>query len=242
MPKALKLAKSVPPSEYCNAQTRSHRLCRKTAGWSTDHPGRGRCRLHGGATPIKHGRYSGITRDSIRQLIEKHEADPNPLDIFPELAAARALFEDFINRYDRWREAILAWWESYSVKQRPLSEEKILAFESIIEDYEDETGGKDATDRQLEAIADARSFLAALRKPWDGGKPREVLDISDAYRIVTEITKIAERIEKIRAANAISRPNMLRMMAEMGRVVEAHVRDEETRQKIQRDWLSIRVA
>lgn len=47
---------------FCGARTRQGGTCRKPAGWGTDHPGVGRCRLHGGATPtgvrsphFKHG-------------------------------------------------------------------------------------------------------------------------------------------------------------------------------------------
>jgi len=35
----------------CGARTRSGEPCRQAAGWGTDHPGVGRCKLHGGATP-----------------------------------------------------------------------------------------------------------------------------------------------------------------------------------------------
>lgn len=100
--------------KLCGAKTRSGGRCRKTAGWGTDHPGTGKCRLHGGASPIKHGRYSSVKRELIRRLIEQHADDPDPLDVLPEIAAARALFQDFVERYDEWREAFLAWHESFN--------------------------------------------------------------------------------------------------------------------------------
>lgn len=181
------------PHDRCGAKTRGGTRCTQTAGWGTDHVGQGRCKLHGGATPIKHGRYSTIQRPALRALIAQHDADPDPLNVLPELAAARALFQDFIERYDGWREALLAWHASW-------------------------TRGDEAP------------------------KPREVLDIGDAYRILSEVTKIAERIEKVRAANAISRPDLFRLMGEMGRVVETHVKDPEALERIRRDWLAIRVA
>jgi len=131
----------------------------------------------------------------LGDLIALHEADPDPLNILPELAAARALFQDFVQRYDTWAAALIAWHESFRS-----------------EDSE--------------------------RAP----KPVQVLDLADAYRIVSEITRIVERIEKIRAANAISRPDLLRVMTEMGRVVEAYVTDETARQKIKEGWLAIKVA
>ena len=167
--------------------------CGKVAGYGTDHLGSGNCKFHGGRNVIKHGRYSTMKREALRELIAQHEADPDPLNIFPELAAARALFQDYIERYDAWAAALIAWHES---------------FES----------GKGTP------------------------KPVQILDIADAYRILSEVTKIAERIERVRAANAISRADLLRTMQEMGRVVERHVTDPAALNRIKDDWLSIKVA
>jgi hypothetical protein len=116
------------PVATCGAKKkRTPGPCSKPAGWRTEHPGQGKCYLHGGATPIKHGRYSSITRPRVRELIEKHEADADPLNILPELAAARALFEDFVERYDHWRDALLAWHKSYTTRNA-LPEQQAEAF------------------------------------------------------------------------------------------------------------------
>src|SRR4051794_34014182 len=41
-----------PPTRACGAQTRQTGLpCGRGAGWGTDHPGHGRCKLHGGRSP-----------------------------------------------------------------------------------------------------------------------------------------------------------------------------------------------
>jgi hypothetical protein len=95
--------------ERCGAKTRSGSPCQKGAGWGTDHAGEGRCKLHGGASPIRSGRYSVITRDSIRDLVEHFESDESPLDVLPELAHVRALLSDFINRYEEIVDALMAW-------------------------------------------------------------------------------------------------------------------------------------
>lgn len=181
----------------CNSPLkRTDGLCKMAAGQRTDHPGQGRCWLHGGRSPIKSGRYSTIKRDEIRALIEKHESDPDPLNIMPELAAARALFQDFIERYDEWRAAILDWHSSW---------------------------GTDS----------------------ENPKPRQVLDLADAYRILSEVTKIAERIERIRAVDAIPRAEFVRLVKEFVRIVETHNGDpdpDRRLEKMRNDWLSVRVA
>lgn len=208
---------STPPSETCNAKTRSGGRCQHPAGWRTSHLGQGRCHLHGGSTPIKHGRYSTIARESLRALIEQHAADPDPLNIFPELAAARALFQDYVERYDKWADAIIAWHATFS------------------DEYQAEL-------KRAWALHDPENGPFVPPNPQDYcGKPHQVLDVADAYRIVSEITKIVERQERIRAANAISRPDLMRVMQEMGRVVERYVTDQATLENIKDGWLGIHV-
>ena len=88
--------------------------------------------------------------------------------------------------------------------------------------------------------------LIAWHESFDGArtsaKPRQILDISDAYRIVSEITKIAKRIEDVSAASAISRADFYGVMTEMGRVVDLVVEDGEMRQRIHDGWMEIRLA
>lgn len=231
-----------PVATSCGAKKkRTPGHCSKSAGWRTDHPGQGKCYLHGGATPIKSGRYSTITRPRVRELIEKHEADADPLNVLPELAAARALFEDFVERYDHWRDALLAWHKSYT-SRTSLPEVQAEAFRRCMDEYEIRLGeiGEDATENQLEDAKLAREFLTTLTA-GDESKPREVLDLSDAVRHVDTITKIVERIERIRGENAISRRELHRMISEMGRVVETYITDKHDQEKIREGWLAIRI-
>jgi hypothetical protein len=78
------------PKKRCAAKNRRGKLCAKGAGWGTDHPGHGRCKLHGGASPIKHGRFSRIARARLGQVFEEMEADPEPLNLLPDLILIRA--------------------------------------------------------------------------------------------------------------------------------------------------------
>lgn len=224
-------------------------MCQKPAGWGTDHVGQGRCRLHGGLTPVRHGRYSMIQRDSLRELAEQMATDPDPLNLVDDLIQARALYVDFINRYDTYAAALLAWHESYQASERPIGEDRIMALETVVDELEallgpadlDEYDEDDPGGPQRKAIMEARKLIAYLRAPNGDGKPRQIMDVADAWRILSEATKIGERIERIRAANAISRPDLMRLMAEMGRVVVHHASDEVAR-KIKDDWLRIKVA
>lgn len=142
--------------------------CRQTAGWGTDHTGEGRCKLHGGANPTRHGLYSKTKRERLGDRIREAARREEPLDLLEELAVVRALLAD---------------------------------------------------------------YLASRKEP----------DPGDVTRIAAEISKIVKRIEDIRAQDAISLPDLERLMFELGRVVRAEVEDEETVRTIRERWKEIRL-
>jgi molecular chaperone DnaK (HSP70) len=189
----------------------------------------------GGGRPAIHGRYSKVKREQLRSLIEEHEADPDPLNIFPELAAARALFQDFIERYDEFIEALVAWHHYFQAIKGSAAD-----CMRAIDDYEELLGDEELPEFREKMLEGARKFVNSFIAAQEH-KPTQVLDISDAYRVVSEITKIVERIEKLRNANAISRPDLMRVMTEMARVVQANIDDQPTLDKIKNGWLGIRL-
>lgn len=90
----------------CGARTRRGSLCQQPAGWGTEHPREGRCKLHGGATPRgldspnwKHGLYSKYLPENINNKVQAFlEADP--LELVSEMALLRALLAEYISRFD----------------------------------------------------------------------------------------------------------------------------------------------
>jgi hypothetical protein len=235
--------KAAVDNGQCGARTRSGTPCSLVAGFRTPHVGDGRCYLHGGLSRITHGRYSGIQRERLRDLIAQHLEDENPLNLLPEVAALRALFQDFIERYDVFVEALLAWHESYRVTRRPLPDDLLHAFGNVVDEWEEQLRSSDEPEaKKLADVEAARKFLDYCRgKPVDG-RPRQTLDIADAANILAEIGKLVERIEKARAINAISRPEMNRIMHEMWRSVELRVSDDKLKDDIRNDWLTIALA
>jgi hypothetical protein len=84
----------------CGRPTRqTGKPCTQTAGWGTDHPGEGACKLHGGCTPIKHGRYSQI-KGHLGDKIQEHLDRPDPLNLLPELASLMALLEIWLKKHE----------------------------------------------------------------------------------------------------------------------------------------------
>jgi hypothetical protein len=67
-------------SDTCGAKTRTGGRCAKTAGWGTGHHGTGRCRLHGGASPL--AEISGAVQLARREAVVMG----SPLDVEPHVA------------------------------------------------------------------------------------------------------------------------------------------------------------
>ena len=155
----------------------------------------GRCRMHGGTggRPIEHGRYSKkVTRPRIAELLRHFAEDPEPLNLLQEVHLLRSLVLDYIERYDEFTDALVAWNESFKGER-------------------------------------------------ENPKPVRVLDVADAAGLVDRVGRMVERIEKIRAENAVSQRDLVRVLEEYARVVKLHVEDEKALGRISRDWASIRL-
>lgn len=183
------------PAKYCGAKKRQGEgYCRRPAGAGTDHKGQGRCKLHGGVVgkQLKHGRYSTVLNDDLRELVERMESDPTPLDVTPELALARGILHGWVDKYRDLMDALLAWNEEEATRENP--------------------------------------------------RPARLPDLRDLYPLLDGISKAVKRIQDARAADAISRKDFLRVLTEMGNVVNQHVDDPEVRERIKHDWARMKLA
>jgi hypothetical protein len=89
--------KSVEPHDGCGAKKKSGGVCTQPKGFGTSHVGKGRCKFHGGSTPIKHGLFSAVKRESLKEAIDRYKNDPDLVDLRYEVALLRALVEDKID-------------------------------------------------------------------------------------------------------------------------------------------------
>jgi hypothetical protein len=80
----------------CGAKKKqSEGNCARPAGWGTDHPGTGQCKLHGGCMP--NNRASAMN-EQARQLLHRHDATPvaDPLEALQRLAGRALALEETI--------------------------------------------------------------------------------------------------------------------------------------------------
>src|SRR5690554_3423726 len=95
-------AKSEKNYPTCGAKTRAGTTCKKPAGWGTDHPGVGKCKLHGGASTknIKHGYYSKYLNSGLADKIDELAIDKDLLDLRRTIAMHKALILDILGRLE----------------------------------------------------------------------------------------------------------------------------------------------
>lgn len=73
--------------------------CSHESGWGTTHKGRGRCKLHGGASdgrPIVTGVYSKSLTTDVATEMERIWNDPNFGSLLEELAVTKAMFSNLM--------------------------------------------------------------------------------------------------------------------------------------------------
>lgn len=89
------------PDRKCNARRRGGPgYCQRPAGWGTDHPGVGRCKLHGGDVPVSHGLYSKYSRHRLAELAAKFREDPDLLNLRDTIALQAALVTDLLSQQE----------------------------------------------------------------------------------------------------------------------------------------------
>lgn len=110
------------PQKHCGAQLRNKergRLCLQNKGTKTPHLGEGRCWLHGGLTPIKHGLSSLVQHGRLKDMLRKMaEIDHDILDLSPEINLLRAMTIDFVNRYDEFTDHLETWYNVLDENRR----------------------------------------------------------------------------------------------------------------------------
>lgn len=235
----------IEPNYYCRAwNAKRVKYCRTRAGAGTAHPGVGRCSRHGGERKdgdarVKHGGRSELRNDRIRELIEQHAADPELLDVSRTLATAKALMDDYIERYYEITPALLAWYAA----SEPLSDEHRHAVVHCLNALEVELSGAygDLSTRQtLEQLAVAREAVAHLSSPR-AEKPHHVPDISEAVRHADIISKIIHRVNQHQSQSAVSYARLATFMFELARELDALIPDRELLQTINERIQRVRI-
>ena len=210
--------------------------CGHPAGHRTDHQGEGACWLHGGRNIIKSGRYSTIKRTRVAELIEEMEETEEPLNTMPEVAATRALLVDYIERYDAFTEALIAWHMSYTAGVE--TPRLFASLEHLLEMME-----ANFTEAELKRNKSYQVCVkAVIAFKGANPKPIQILDVADAVRYLSEVTKMVERIGKSMSLNAVSRRDFQRIMTEIGNIIDQVVTSDREKLRIKDKIGNLRLA
>lgn len=210
---------------WCLAiNTKRRKYCRARAGAGTDHPGLGRCRVHGGNSSRKHGlrsRYK-LQIPHLQDRLAKHLAAENPHEIAGEIALLRALTETWLNEKGELLEQLSAWHA-----QRRLNPEQQNAMYQLIDDYEELTksGAHEITTRQVELPRLARAAVKHLGD--DIPRPNQVPELTDVVKLIGETTRSVERVFTMQAKQAITWEQLKRFLFAIDRILESLITDVE---------------
>jgi hypothetical protein len=188
---------------------------------------------HGGRNvtkQLKHGRrsqrYEGLQHERLKELAAQFAKDKDPLNLLPELFHARAILVDFIERYDAWRDAILTWHQSWKSTRDEFAK-AVGAFQ-----YALRTQDPDKIRGAIETLSQHATLA-------DEGKPRQIVDISEARNTILAIARVVQTIEDIKGN--MSRHDFYRIMTQMGLDVRNEVKDEAVCERIEKRWATIRL-
>ena len=118
----------LPPTATCNGHLIRPGYCSNRAGQWTTHDGAGRCVKHDmSRAHLANTRYTALQETTIGILADEIAAyDDDPTNITDELTLARALFVDWIQRYQEFSEALLAWHASFATGRAAPKPARIL--------------------------------------------------------------------------------------------------------------------
>lgn len=147
---------TIPWNYYCRGwNSKREKYCRAVAGQGTDHLGAGRCRNHGGSTPIRTGVYSGVARGKLKEHLDKvkDQEIETRMDLGDEVDLMRALVAQYVERYQELVDALLAWndeeYQDAAAAGRKARPQKIPSMESMVNLLEKVANTKDKIHAQL---------------------------------------------------------------------------------------------
>jgi hypothetical protein len=194
------------PLPLCGAaHTKRSGTCKHPAGWGTDHPGEGKCKNHGGVGQKPSTRYQ-LTNASptLQAAIQQQQADPDPLNLLPDLMLARSILHEAIERHSTTNAALIAWHASYTSGYQ-----------------EAETLWREQLAQYLDAVHQGHSEPAMgppappLPEAFEN-KPKQLPDLAQFIILIDRVTGIVERIQKREQERSISLAEVDRVLNELG--------------------------
>lgn len=226
----------MPPAKKkqvkrCGAKTREGGECKLKAGQGTEHPGYGRCKYHGGNTPAHKAAAAReaataetpveelLDNEDLQQLVARIKQRGDITDLSEELALARAVAIDFVNRAEEIENALLRWSASWDKDFQSLT--AALVDEIRIAEAEEDW---ERYGKLIKKVPDPLRFL---------DRPRKVLDLSESVKLFKDVSQIVHTIVQHQETGSIPARDVEALLVEIAnvtsRTVREHVSDVPTR-------------
>lgn len=106
------MAITFDPTKHCGAKKKTGEgFCTHIAGERTDHVGLGKCWLHGGATPVKHGLRSKVRKSALKDEIQSAKHSPELLSLDEQIAFLKVILNGLLENYEVQREEFNSYME-----------------------------------------------------------------------------------------------------------------------------------
>jgi hypothetical protein len=226
------------PYRICGALTRNEaaksKYCMRPAGHGTDHVGVGRCKLHGGmclAGPANPrwtgGRYASIYKGRLAEYYKGiSQDDTNPLDVLPELEAQRVIFLLALDRLASSNSKKMG-----SAERLGRSDDEIGASGMVGDGGGRSIGDEDTlVDIQPAEFLppDIQNHINAPPLPANYSRVREE-DIQLCRDLGNDIINTVNKMISIRNQTAMTRGELLYLMANMKEAINLFVPKEKQR-------------
>jgi hypothetical protein len=208
----------------CNATTGTGGSCGRAAGAGTNHRGSGRCWQHDeNAAPVAARSYDQLIKEhDLADLIRILKAKSDPTDLTEDLQLARAITIDFVNRARELESALLRWnmsWDrDWQATAYGVVEELRIA--QAEEDWE----------RYAELMLRVPDPLAYLTRP------KKVLDVGEAVRMLKDVAIIVEKINAMQQIGSVPVRDVEILLIEVAgateRTIRLHVGDPASRDRL----------
>jgi hypothetical protein len=149
--------------------------------------------------------------------------------VLDDLAVARALLHDWIERYDDFRTALAAWFDTWEGKYTPIDPEAAAGLQRLV--------ARAGDDPDAGLARAAITFLSTPQEP----KPRRFVDIADAIRHVDLISKVVFRVEQAKSLGMISQSQLRLFMFNLERILDGVITDADMRAQLRKEINGLRL-
>jgi hypothetical protein len=192
---------------FCGADTKSGRPCRNPVGKGTTHLGQGRCKYHGGATPIKNGLFSNVRRTRLGKRIGELAEFRDLQQRADKVAALLAILEEKVDEYQKRADELHAWHRA----ETPAYQKMLNAKNSS---------------ELIQAVRELK--LAEQSRPSQPPDPTVIVSIAET---VSRMEERYHRMDRICSAAELEV-----ILQRLGAVVNDYVADEKIKAKIREGW------